>query len=250
LLIFIDGIEITTRVYTVNENWKTEIEQFWFLLSYFFNIKHHKSCGTHIHVSHVGGYSLRHVQQLVKGMGYFNRALLNNDISLGFMPPSRLATLREGGVAEDNFPPNRSEVFGALGRGDFRSFFRFIDAFTSLELLQREICPGRYKVWNLVPLSDSRGTIEFRLPPGVDQLQSVLHWAAFTLGFFAACLFCPINEHKVGGRPPQSQPSQLSEILALRAFIVHGADFVMATSLLSWRRMLRSGSAHCAYADS
>lgn len=72
-------------------------------------------------------------------------------------------------------------------------------------------CKDREVAWNLLPVleNDKRGTIEFRLPPQVEELVSAQYWIAFTYAFVHHCL--NVNFDKVKSFP--ASPLQLEEAI-------------------------------------
>lgn len=93
--------------------------------------------------------------------------------------------------------------------------FAWIDGHRKVSSLVENVCADRKVSWNFQPVlkNDKRGTIEFRLRPQVDTMDSALYWIAFTHAFIHHCLHNN-NFDKVKAFP--ANPAQLEEAIRSR----------------------------------
>jgi hypothetical protein len=72
-----------------------------------------------------------------------------------------------------------------LDQNKLQPMFAYIDGLASDKSLVDSVSPDRYVGWNFTP---SYGTIEFRLSPGIIDVQSAYHWIAVATGFVFSAL--------------------------------------------------------------
>ncbi|KAI9849605.1 MAG: hypothetical protein M1837_002730 [Sclerophora amabilis] len=60
------GVEIVSPTLKSNQNWQRDIEHVWEVLKEYFEVKCHTSCGTHVHVSPGGRFSLGGLKRAAK----------------------------------------------------------------------------------------------------------------------------------------------------------------------------------------
>lgn len=66
--------------------------------------------------------------------------------------------------------------------------FAWIDSHENVLSLVMNVSAIREVSWNFRPMLDGRETVERRLPPQVDSLESALYWIAITHAFVHHCI--------------------------------------------------------------
>ena len=112
-------------------------------------------------------YKLPELKAIVKGATLYSNAILGlvNSRSLTYCQPNHNSNkLKE---FKDNY--KNSEKTGRPGK-----FFAWIEGHKKVPDLVQNVCADRQVAWNLQPVleNDKRGTIEFRLPPQVEDRAS------------------------------------------------------------------------------
>ena len=66
-----DGVEVISKILASNDNWQSELGLVWHILKKNCDIRVHPSCGTHIHVSPGGHYTLDELKRISKTVVYY-----------------------------------------------------------------------------------------------------------------------------------------------------------------------------------
>ena len=156
----LDGIEIVSPV--LQEDWQGKVSKLFAVMDRSFTLVSHESAGTHVHVAPLGrSWTLAEIRQISKGI-------------VAWREPLSVLMERQ----RDRYATWNTWSYLSSVSND-------VDALSMNDLVQK-ISPTRYHAWNLRPLEDVRGTIEFRRPYQTLSLEGAQHWVATTLGLFAA----------------------------------------------------------------
>ncbi len=171
------GIEIVTPIFhfdlgptdeSATESWKIEISKVWGTIERYFDIVTDTghSCGTHVHVSPLDGFTADHVTQIARFLIQC-RDSINNSI-----PGHRLNAQH----TLPNFLVRPVPPLDSLGFGV--SLEHVVDLMMprNEDLGRIGFGERRFVAWNFFPLLDSRGTIEFRQPPHVTTVKEAEKW--------------------------------------------------------------------------
>ncbi len=176
----VGGIEVVSAVHCSNSSiWQKEFRMLWACMLKDFGLQQSTRCGTHIHVSTSSHMTSPKpstaLRQLAKAIVYFERCVDS------LMPRSRLG---QNQYCKSNWWNSKLRTL------DMRQIFNMIDGVQSLEALTDLLCfdektsgAARYFKWNFTPLKDSKGTVEFRQPPGSTTQEDALVWTEFAQAF-------------------------------------------------------------------
>ncbi|EFR00444.1 hypothetical protein MGYG_03446 [Nannizzia gypsea CBS 118893] len=119
------GVEIISKILYINSEWTTEVDRFWGILIDNFEVRGDSSCGTHIHFSPNGGFTLLQLKALAKFTTIFQPAVT------ALIPAARRDT--------DWCHPNAEVVEGLKARyaAGRPVLFPWIENFPS-----KEVCSG------------------------------------------------------------------------------------------------------------
>lgn len=200
-----DGVELVSRVMETDAPRKLETTQVCDTILDNFDIKQNRACGTHVHIKPKDRpYTLSELKAFVKGATLYSDATLNLVASrnLTYCQPNHNSTKLK------DFKTNyrNAEKSGRPGK-----LFAWIESHHKVFHLVHNVCKDREVAWNLLPVleNDKKGTIEFRLPPQVEELVSAHYWIAFTYAFVHHCL--NVNFDKIKSFP--ASPLQLEEAI-------------------------------------
>lgn len=175
------GVELTSPILSASVRsrfvapgeWKTDIEKMWDALLKNFDVvteyRHH--CGTHIHISPLGGFDV----EQVRSFACFITCL--SDMISEEIPLER----RQSRFAMPNFRVKTKPSLDKLAPGT--------PIAEAIELMMPTVEDAlmadthrKFVAWNFLPLL-VQGTIEFRQPPHVKSLEEALHWVTKALCF-------------------------------------------------------------------
>ncbi len=189
-----DGVELVSPVMGTDLPWAAEMNKVWNAVLKSFEIKRHLACGTHVHIKPKDRpYELSELKAIMKGATLYSDAMfrsLNKQRSFNYCQPNHeCPKMREFSINCRN-----AEKSGRPGK-----LFAWIDSHRKVPCLVQNVCADREVCWNLQPVlkKDKRGTIEFRLPPQVDNMDSALYWIAFTHAFIHHCLNYNFGKAKI-----------------------------------------------------
>jgi Putative amidoligase enzyme len=155
-----------------NSGWRAHVQATWNYLQSNYDITTNTNCGTHIHVSVEGGYSLEELKRVAQSAIHFETAFE------ALVPEHRRDPL---GFARSSWI--ESHEFAVKGRSRAQSILMIsqVPDFQSLLILMH---PGgmRFCGWNFLSILNYY-TIEFRKPPGSRTADEALAWAELAASF-------------------------------------------------------------------
>ncbi|EFR04945.1 hypothetical protein MGYG_07946 [Nannizzia gypsea CBS 118893] len=167
------GVEVITRILYTNKDWVEEINDFWEILNLHFEILVDPSCGTHIHVRPVEGYTLVQLKSIAKLTTVFQPAIT------ALIPVWRQNADWCRPNAEIVEPMQRAQQQGR------RALFDWIDSIPSKDSLWEEVSPNKIVAWNFRNAQENGcGTVEYRQPPPVGSRNETKRWIAISLALF------------------------------------------------------------------
>ena len=183
----LDGVEIISKVLTSIEEWQSELDLAWDILNENCYIRADPSCGTHVHVSPGGRYTLDGLKCVAKAAVYYEPAITS------IMPNDRKdCAWSRSNIFESEQLGNAYDAARTSGYG---CLFDWIDSFRDEETLSSIISPCKHVSWNFKnAVPGGCGTVEFRRPPQVTSAGATKHWIAFTLCFIKYSLHCDFSK--------------------------------------------------------
>lgn len=164
----------------------------WWVLQQKFDTSTDTQCSTHVHISPAQGqWTLDHIKRVAKAVLYFERSVDT------IMPPERRYT--EWAHSNRNNISLRGQKMDMLfsridGAQDLAQIVSLVclypkDTTHGLRMGKLHNFPYRVFRWNFTPLTMySKGTIEFRQPPGSSDAASAKLWVTFAVSFVQAAI--------------------------------------------------------------
>ncbi|GBF61303.1 hypothetical protein TMEN_3783 [Trichophyton mentagrophytes] len=169
------GVEIITCILYINSGWAVQLDRFWNILLANFEVRGDPSCGTHVHFSPAGGFTLAQLKKLTAFVTIFQPAIT------ALIPPTRRGTDWCHPNAE--VVPNLTNKY-MTGR---HVLLEWIEGFSNKTELWENISPNKIVAWNFRNAREGGcGTVEFRQPPGVVSNAATKRWVAIALALFDA----------------------------------------------------------------
>ncbi|EGE06932.1 hypothetical protein TEQG_05985 [Trichophyton equinum CBS 127.97] len=169
------GVEIITSILYTDKPWENQLELFWHALTDSFEVRGDPSCGTHVHFSPAGGFTLAQLKKLTAFVTIFQPAIT------ALIPPTRRGTDWCHPNAE--VVPNLTNKY-MTGR---HVLLEWIEGFSNKTELWENISPNKIVAWNFRNAREGGcGTVEFRQPPGVVSNAATKRWVAIALALFDA----------------------------------------------------------------
>ncbi|PWY94336.1 hypothetical protein BO94DRAFT_563775 [Aspergillus sclerotioniger CBS 115572] len=174
------GLECISPIFRAHagSQWRQHIEFLWRFFSLHYDISSNDSCGTHVHISRVGGYSLTNLKKICQSIIHFEPAFE------ALLPESRLSNeysrsnwLDNANFGHRNLTRNQSIVV--------------IEQATNMRELVLLMNPDHDKMfgWNFLYLLNSpHGTIEFRRGPASTSAQNVFVYIEVAMSFIEAAI--------------------------------------------------------------
>lgn len=166
-------------------------------------VKTNKSCGTHIHLSPLGrSWTLEELKSIAIAINHFESAF---EVLLPM-------TRRGSPYARSN----RRYMNSALENKGDSECIEAVLACQSVDDLATLMCTDRYVAWNFVNLKKdyTKGTLEWRQPPGQNDAVGCLAWIELALNFV----------HSAASRPTwhENYTDYTQTIAGLQQFISEG----------------------------
>ncbi|EAS31889.3 uncharacterized protein CIMG_07368 [Coccidioides immitis RS] len=161
-----------------NSPWRSHIRFMWSFLSAKFNVTANSSCGTHVHLSLAGGYSLEGLKKVCQSIIHFEPAFE------ALLPQDRLSNE----YARSNWLDNANFAHRNLSR---RQSIALIGQASNMRDLVLLMNPNHDKMfgWNfLYLLNTPHGTIEFRRGAASTSVDDVFMWIEVAISFVHAAL--------------------------------------------------------------
>ncbi|KAI9764376.1 MAG: hypothetical protein M1840_008514 [Geoglossum simile] len=189
------GLEVISRLLESADNWLAEIDLLWTLLDDFCFIRSDDSCGTHVHTSLRGRYTLDELKRIAKATVYYEPAITSvmpNERKVSLWSRSNMSESTQLRQAYDN-----AQIHG------YGYLFDWIDSFEDEEALSNAISPTKAVSWNFKnAVPGGCGTVEFRRPPQVTSTEATKHWIAFTLCLVTYSVHCDFSQiSQLTGKP-------------------------------------------------
>ncbi|KAF7591582.1 hypothetical protein BBP40_001330 [Aspergillus hancockii] len=174
------GLESISPIFRAHRDstWRQHIEFMWRFLSANYSINVNSSCGTHVHLSRVGGYTLADLKKICQSIIHFEPAFE------ALLPEERLSNE----YARSNWLDN--ENFGRRNLSRKQSIV-VIQRASSMRELVLLMNPDHDKMfgWNfLYLLSSPHGTIEFRRGAASTSAQGVFVYIEVAMSFVEAAI--------------------------------------------------------------
>ena len=218
MITILDGVEFVSRVLDLGDVEK-EIEEFWTVVNKYFDIKPNPSCGTHVHMRPTLGFTLDQLKNVAKA------TILFDPLVKKLLPRERKDCSWAKSIIQ--LFQNDPSTAHLVQPGDTKELFQRIESFQDVDSLSEFMSPERSIAWNFQNTLNNCGTIEFRLPPQVQNAESTLQWVAFALSFLANFL----SDEK----PEEKGFSDFKTVLE------HSANKLgLRNSLGDWERMDKS----------
>lgn len=140
------------------------------------------SCGTHVHVSFIGGWTLPNLKRVCQSIIYFEPAIE------AMLPETRLGNE----YSKSNWIDNASLGRKNLSRQQSIEAIQKCSNMRDLVLLMNPPHEGNHDKmfgWNLLYLlSSPNGTVEFRRGSGSSSVEEAFMWAEFAIAFVMAAI--------------------------------------------------------------
>ncbi|EZF36597.1 hypothetical protein H112_08960 [Trichophyton rubrum D6] len=206
------GVEIITSILYTDRPWENQLNLFWYTLTDSFEVRGDPSCGTHIHFSPVGGFTLAQLKKLTAFVTIFQPAIT------ALIPSGRRGT---------DWCHANAEVAEGL-RAKYMAgrpvLLAWIEGFSDKSELWENISPNKTVAWNFRNAREGGcGTVEFRQPPGVVSNAATKRWVAIALALFAA-----------GIEPWLAYPVAAPTVEDLKIVLEHSASRIGVSHLLSF----------------
>lgn len=179
-----EGLELISPILRVQAGsaWRSHVAFIWFYLEKAYDIAANNSCGTHIHVSVAGGYTLVDLQRIACSIIYFEPALE------AVLPPDRQGNM----YAKSNRIDNKNFGYKNLSRRQAMDEIAACPNLRALVLLMNPPREGDHDKmfgWNFLNLlQSSQSTIEFRRGAASTSSTDVFMWAEVALSFVRAAM--------------------------------------------------------------
>ncbi|RAH84383.1 hypothetical protein BO86DRAFT_454402, partial [Aspergillus japonicus CBS 114.51] len=174
------GLESISPIFRAHKGsiWRQHIDFLWVFLSTHYNVSSNDSCGTHVHLSRVGGYTLPELKKVCQCIIHFEPAFE------ALLPEARLSNE----YARSNWLDNESFGHRNLSRKQSIQAIENVSNMRELVLLMN---PNHDKMygWNFLYLLNSpHGTIEFRRGPASTSAQNVFVCIEIAMSFVGAAI--------------------------------------------------------------
>lgn len=156
--------------------WRQHVEFMWRFLLADFHVDSNASCGTHVHLSRVGGYSLSDLKKICQSLIHFEPAFE------AILPEERLGNE----YGRSNWLDNKNFGHQNLSRRQSIAIIQRVSTMRELVLLMN---PDHDKMfgWNfLYLLNNPHGTIEFRRGAASTSVQDVFVYIEIAMSFLEA----------------------------------------------------------------
>lgn len=184
---FLGGLESISPIFRVHEKsaWRSHLEIFWRFIETDYNVSVNASCGTHVHLSRVGGYSLTDLKKICQCVIHFETAFE------ALVPENRLGNE----YARSNWLDNTNFAYKNLSR---RQTIERIEDTSTINELVLLMNPNENKFfgWNfLYLLNNPNRTIEFRRGSGCTSAQQAFVWIEIAMSFIEAAVQLKSRRH-------------------------------------------------------
>ncbi|KAH8691937.1 putative amidoligase enzyme-domain-containing protein [Talaromyces proteolyticus] len=174
------GLESISPIFRAHNGstWREHVEFMWRFLVTDFHISVNTSCGTHVHLSRVGGYSLADLKKICQSIIHFEPAFE------AILPEERLGNE----YARSNWLDNENFGHQNLSRKQSIAVINKVSSIRELVLLMN---PHHDKMfgWNLLYLlNNPHGTIEFRRGAASASVQNVFAYIEIAMSFVEAAI--------------------------------------------------------------
>ncbi|PYI09012.1 hypothetical protein BO78DRAFT_459563 [Aspergillus sclerotiicarbonarius CBS 121057] len=174
------GLECISPIFRAHagSQWRQHIEFLWRFFALHYEISSNASCGTHVHLSRVGGYSLPDLKRICQSIIHFEPAFE------ALLPDSRLSNE----YSRSNWLDNTNFGHGNLSRNQSIAVIEQASSMRELVLLMN---PDHDKMfgWNFLYLLNSpHGTIEFRRGAASTSAQNVFVYIEVAMSFIEAAI--------------------------------------------------------------
>ncbi|PGH31963.1 hypothetical protein GX50_05228 [[Emmonsia] crescens] len=173
--------EIVSRILQTTSDWQEEIKTVLLTIRSNFNICLTSECAMHVHISpsEVTTFDTRQLKQIIKGVMYYDRALIKIMPSLHKDNPYCMPNTK--------YIQKLKTLYDDVSQNSWATAFNACDQ--SGQLIQSILFAHEfdkpqncYCFWNFQNITTC-GTIEFHGPPGVQMAADANHWVCVTLGF-------------------------------------------------------------------
>ncbi|KAF7512351.1 hypothetical protein GJ744_001919 [Endocarpon pusillum] len=168
------GIEMLTPLFVAfpRSPWRSHVQATWKFLQQHYEITDNKNCGTHVHISVEGGYSLEDVKRVASASIHFDTAFE------ALVPETRRGRCE---FARSMWIDARK--FAAKGRSRAEAIL-MINSVTDFHAFSSLVQPYTLRgyVWNFRSILKYY-TIEFRKPPASKTADEALGWAELAMSF-------------------------------------------------------------------
>jgi hypothetical protein len=189
--------------------WHWHMDTVWYVLSTKFQTSSTHQCSTHIHISpSEGSWTLAQVKRVAKAVLYYERSIDT------LLPPERRQTIWAQSNRHNHITKDQSMA----------TLFSWIDGASTIPYIALIMCafskdseygqgvgktadfPHYTFRWNFKPLTGgSKGTIEFRQPPGSSSAANTKLWVTFAASFIqGAVLFAEMSTSRPAGQRAKS----------------------------------------------
>ena len=176
----IEGLENISPIFRAYENsaWRQHIDTMWLFISTNYRVSANESCGTHVHLSRAGGYTLADLKKVCQCIIHFEPAFE------GILPKDRLSNE----YARSNWLDNSNLGHKRLSRQESIDVIQHAETIRDLVLLMN---PDHDKMfgWNFLYLiHNPHGTIEFRRGAASTSSDDVFMWVEIAMSFVQASI--------------------------------------------------------------
>ncbi|CAG1979937.1 unnamed protein product [Fusarium graminearum] len=174
------GLENISPIFRSYENssWRQHIDTMWRFITTNYRVTANSSCGTHVHLSRAGGFTLDELKRVYQCIIHFEPAFE------GIMPRDRLSNE----YARSNWLDNPNFGHRNLSRRHSIDVIQSANSMRELVLLMN---PDHDKMfgWNFLYLLNSpHGTIEFRRGAASTSSSDVFMWIELAMSFVEASI--------------------------------------------------------------
>ncbi|KAA8652759.1 hypothetical protein EYZ11_013371 [Aspergillus tanneri] len=174
------GLESISPIFRAHKNsiWRQHIDFMWRFLIVNYSISTNSSCGTHVHLSRVGGYALADLKKICQSIIHFEPAFE------ALLPESRLSNE----YARSNWLDNENFGHRNLSR---KQSIAVIERASNMRELVLLMNPNHDKMygWNFLYLLNSpNGTIEFRRGAASTSAENVFVYIEVAMSFVEAAI--------------------------------------------------------------
>lgn len=180
-----DPIEIVSPIMRLDKlnSWRRTVHYMFKFMDKLCYFETNTSCGTHIHISpNSAQWTTAELRSIAKAIIHFETAL---EV---LVPTTRRGSQWCRSNRYDNPAFTKVANNGGTGMMTSQDIFKTIDACNDAVEVAKLMSPERYFAWNFANIfaANGKGTIEFRRPPGLVDIDTCCAWIEFTVAFVQA----------------------------------------------------------------